>query len=932
MEFVIGQRWASQGEKNLGLGIVTQVDFRRVTIHFPAACETRTFASEAAPLSRIRYRENDSIQDMREARYTVLALREEAGVITYQCLDAGGNPYELHELELNCFVQFSTPAQRLTNGQFSRLESHALRLATLSHLQRLQQAAVNGLLGARTNLLAHQIYIANEVASRQDPRVLLADEVGLGKTIEAGLILHHRVQCAQASRILILVPESLLHQWLVEMLRRFNLRFSIFDRSRVAALLEAGDEHPFESEQQVLCSLEEVCAQPALGDGVLAAHWDMLVVDEAHHLHWSPRGSSREYDLVEQLARKTDSLLLLTATPEQLGLESHFARLRLLDPARFHNLDSFRDEQAGFQGLNNLVREIQDGGDPLSGECRKRLARLLGDDAAVGEDREAVIRALLDRHGTGRVLFRNTRSAVSGFPARRVHIQALPKPQLYDGIPVGPRGYFPEQSIAQNNWIRDDPRVDWLEALIKSQRPDKILVICHLAESAMALERYFNLRAGIRCTAFHEGQSLVERDRAAAWFADTDAGAQVMICSEIGSEGRNFQFAHHLVLFDLPLDPDLVEQRIGRLDRIGQQQTIEIHVPYIRNTAHEVLFRWFHEGLDIFAQSCPAGNAIQEQFKERLDQQLQGATTELAGLIEQTRLHHAATRRILEQGRDRLLELNSCNPLKARQLIEQIEHEEQSRQLDAYMRKVFDHYGVDYEEHSDQTLILRPSGHLRTDHFPGLPADGISVCSDRAKALVREDLEFLSWEHPMVSEVMEMILNSDTGNACIASMHLKTLKPASLLLETCFTIDCVAPAKLQLHRYLPLSPTRLLLDAGGNNYTDAIPQATLDRLCQPLAPKIAQALMAKIHKPVDAMLVQAQKKVAALLPEIQAGARRALHRKLSAELDRLRALGKVNPGIRETEIDCLKNTLEDCDALIGRSEFQLQAIRLMINR
>ena len=87
---------------------------------------------------------------------------------------------------------------------------------------------------------------------------------------------------------------------------------------------------------------------------------------------------------------------------------------------------------------------------------------------------------------------------------------------------------------------------------------------------------------GIRATLFHEGMSLIERDRAAAWFADPEEGAQVLICSEIGSEGRNFQFAHHLVLFDLPSNPDLLEQRIGRLDRIGQNAVIKIHVPYVR--------------------------------------------------------------------------------------------------------------------------------------------------------------------------------------------------------------------------------------------------------------------------------------------------------------------------------------------------------------
>ena len=108
-----------------------------------------------------------------------------------------------------------------------------------------------------------------------------------------------------------------------------------------------------------------------------------------------------------------------------------------------------------------------------------------------------------------------------------------------------------------------------------------------------AWKSYLQLKVGIRCAAFYEGLSIIERDRAAAYFADTEGGAQVLVCSEIGSEGRNFQFAHHLVLFDLPLNPDLLEQRIGRLDRIGQTEIINIHVPYLEQSAQAVLFNWF---------------------------------------------------------------------------------------------------------------------------------------------------------------------------------------------------------------------------------------------------------------------------------------------------------------------------------------------------
>ena len=152
-----------------------------------------------------------------------------------------------------------------------------------------------------------------------------------------------------------------------------------------------------------------------------------------------------------------------------------------------------------------------------------------------------------------------------------------------------------------------DPRVTQLTSLLKDLRPEKVLVIAASADTVLDLSGYLKTTQGIDAAVFHEDMSMVERDRAAAFFADKISGSQVMICSEIGSEGRNFQFAHHLVLFDLPLDPDLLEQRIGRLDRIGQTETINIHVLYLRNSAQEIMYNWYHTALDAFENTCPNG-------------------------------------------------------------------------------------------------------------------------------------------------------------------------------------------------------------------------------------------------------------------------------------------------------------------------------------
>ena len=209
-------------------------------------------------------------------------------------------------------------------------------------------------------MIPHQISIAAEVASRLAPRVLLADEVGLGKTIEAGLILHRLHLTGRASRILVLLPPALLNQWFVEMFRRFQMSFSIFDEDRCLSL-EASGVNPFLDSQLVICALDFLSSNPNRAEQAREAGWDLLVVDEAHHLAWSPAGGGAEYNLVESLARSVPGLLLLTATPQQLGLEGHFARLRLLDPERYSDLESFLHESDRYESVAKAIDALMAG-------------------------------------------------------------------------------------------------------------------------------------------------------------------------------------------------------------------------------------------------------------------------------------------------------------------------------------------------------------------------------------------------------------------------------------------------------------------------------------------------------------------------------------------------------------------------------------------
>jgi ATP-dependent helicase HepA len=956
MTFIIGQRWISNTESQLGLGIITDLQGRQVGISFPAADEERIYAVDNAPLSRIIYKEGDEISTNDQQKIHVTHIKEQNGLVLYTGLDESGNEVQIKELALNCFIKLSTPEQRLFSGLLDKLNAFKLRIETLNNTSRLQQSVVRGLLGSRTSHLPHQVYIASEVAQRYAPRVLLADEVGLGKTIEAGMILHYQLHTGRAKRVLIVVPATLIHQWLVEMIRRFNLYFSIFDQSRYDQVHNSDEfddkdaelyetrvkENLFDSEQLVLCSLDFLMGNDEARQQALTADWDLLVVDEAHHLHWSEEAVSPEYSCIEQLAAHSKGLLLLTATPEQVGIQSHFARLRLLDPSRFYDLAVFKKEEERYQETNTLVQKLIEYKDStqaeeLSSELKSQLHSYLGDHST--SNINDTIRSLLDRHGTGRVLFRNTRTAIQGFPERHLHSYPLPRPSLYNSLAelTGVINLYPESTLENGLWIENDPRVAWLINKIDELYPKKILVICAKAKTAIALEQHLKLKAGIRSTAFHEGLSIIERDRAAAYFAEEEDGAQILVCSEIGSEGRNFQFAHNLVLFDLPLNPDLLEQRIGRLDRIGQRHTIEIHVPYLLNTAQELLFRWYNEGINLFEKSCSVGFSIYELFQDRLLPLLEKAMLEsdsasMDELIADTKSYTEQISQALQAGRDKLLELNSCDLPKARELIDAIEGEENCLELENYMAKVFHEYAIDHEYHSEYAEILRPTEHMKTSHFPGLKEDGVTVTYSRTKALVREDMEFLSWEHPMVNESMEMILDSELGNATLTTISIKNIAPGTIFLETFYTVNCAAPKELQLDRFLPFTPIRILMDVTGKNLSKILGYEQLNEMCEPVKRHLGYPIVKQVRDDLEHILANSNKVAEEQMAEMINLGQTEMKQSIGHEVSRLEALQKINPAIRDEEIAFFKQQIEDSEHFINSATLKLQALRVVINK
>ena len=932
--FIPGQRWSSNSEPELGLGIIEDVDPQFVNILFPACDELRRYSVDSPPLHRIRFQPGNTIQDVTGDELTIDEVEEKNGLLTYIC-----DGQHLSEARLNANMADRGPIERLMDGQAVDDNSFDLRLRALRAMFDWRRSPVRGLYGGKMDLIPHQLYIAHEVSNRQSPRVLLADEVGLGKTIEACLVLNRLLVCGRANRVLILVPGSLVHQWFVELLRRFNHWFSIFDEERCLSI-ESGqsEENPFEDDQLILVDIDWLAESPKRSNQAIAAGWDLLIVDEAHHLKWNAQNPSDKYKLVDALGQAAHALLLLTATPEQVGLENHFARLRLLDHSRFSDFEAFKTETENYKPVAALCRKLllnesltdNDLGqfpvsESLLGQAENEICN---NGQLSGATREKLIRELADRHGTGRVLFRNTRKAISGFPKRLAKLSSLQPGQAENGAALGQAEFESDIGLAEEEFqpdYSDNPRIKWLADLLREFESDKFLLICRTRQKTAAIEESLRSQINIKSAVFHEELSLVQRDRNAAWFADDD-GARLLVCSEIGSEGRNFQFCRHLILFDLPLNPELIEQRIGRLDRIGQKHDILIHVPTVKNSKQERLAKWQHLGLNTFEESIPGGQALMTKYRDQLLKAIEAKSSNMKVLIKDTAKSREALKLKLEEGKDQLIEINSHSTEVSTELIGKIRESEKSAELESLMLRLFDLFGLGVDDAGRQTYRLTNTERLPVN-LPGHRGGTVVVTFDRELAVSRDDQVYLSWDHPIVTGCIEQMLGSHEGTTSFVIWESDG--NPTLLLEMVFVVECLAPAKLHADRFLPPTPVRVVLNHQGKPALGEDGRfVTLPDTIQP-GPTHVIAEIAQVRDLISPMSKAAEKLANGQIEKMKALAKETMTNSLTAEVTRLESLAKLNENVREDEIESLKTEQAALAACLEQSRSRIDSVRLI---
>jgi len=554
-----GDRLTHRENPALGPGRVVAVSGRALDVEFPSAGTRLRLAADSAALAPLELRPGQRVRRVSSGLESRIARLHSDG----RAALGDGTEADLDDLWP---VDERELLERLAAGDVDRFEDFALRLDAL-RLSALREAqGLGSFLGGRIRLFPHQLHVA-ERATRQDPvRWLLADEVGLGKTVEACLVLNHLVRTRRLERCLVVAPATLTVQWLGELWRKYHQVFVLLDEERLKDVARdfGAQFNPFDTHRRVVTSLETMIAEPRLIRWAVEAGIDLLVVDEAHHLR-RPRGHAGDpaYRAVEPITRLGRHVLLLTATPLEDDAHGFFRLLQLLRPAEFASEEEFERRLDGGEPLppcTSSTRRADIGGLPP-----RRPVPVVLDDPAAWRPRLDLETALRE-------------SPAADALARR-RAGARVQRALSSGAAVA--GHLgPEQSslraLADAADARD-PRIAWLADKARGwkERGQKTLVFVAHMETLELLRGEMSRRVQLATAAFHERLSPARRDIEVAQFR-RPSGPSLLVSTEAGGEGRNFEFCDRLVLFDLPWDPATVEQRIGRLDRIGRTRDVEI--------------------------------------------------------------------------------------------------------------------------------------------------------------------------------------------------------------------------------------------------------------------------------------------------------------------------------------------------------------------
>jgi SNF2 family DNA or RNA helicase len=662
------------------------------------------------------------------------------GKISYEFLKENGKLSQIDESEVHS-KYIPNIGRQISQGQFDSPRQFLIKYWAYLFHSYYTSYQIKCITNSRLSLMPHQINVTHRLSEEFFPRIILADEVGLGKTIEAGIYIKEMMARNLAERIIIIVPASLVKQWQFEMRNKFNIDFTIYDGKKIKELERKGTyksaemyQNPFYYDNLIICSLQ-FARNPKYIELISAISWDIVIFDEAHHLRRylinAITGRYREtlnYELARNLSFKSESMLLLTATPLQLHSFELFSLIELIHPESFSNFGDFEHFRKNMPFINLLITNINQI-DKLNNFEVKNTVKLLKDLNYINKDKNNeqilseikseelrlnILKKIEHDHTLSKFLIRNRKKNIftEELINKRIVYTIIVNPtkeeldvyneirlylaQIYNSSPskenVG-LGFVLatlqklltsskyailkslERRLEQINRFKniflnldaikeEDPEyfelevedefldsenfdkfkdkltqeqieygsnvlnqqnilnefytklknipydsksnklVEILNQIYSRSPKEKILIFTQFVDTLNFLKDMLKKENDdYFIEIFYGGLDKEQKDEAVERFRNNQ-DFSVLISTEIGGEGRNFQFCRTLINYDLPWNPMKLEQRIGRLDRIGQEsREIYIYNFYLEGTVETDVVYALIKRINLFEES-----------------------------------------------------------------------------------------------------------------------------------------------------------------------------------------------------------------------------------------------------------------------------------------------------------------------------------------
>jgi len=754
--FQVGQRVLSQTEPELGEGLVVTVATREITVRF--LDENRKYRIAQAPLTRSLWEVGRPFLTALGLQKAVELSRETDKIYEYL---SEGLWYKECDVQ-NCNTNnpdagFKWQALDNPNPQALGLYYWLLKID-----QSRGQALWRSLAPARIHLLPHQLAVAHRALSQKQVRLMLADEVGLGKTIEAGLIYLSLESQRKISRVLIIVPEVLIHQWLVEFYRKFHTFFHLSDTPPLES--ETYQQYWLKSDKHIT-SLDFLSKNPQLAQAILDVSWDLVILDEAHSWLRPPNTLPEKQQLKQltQICQHATHCLLLSATPtdwDQSALKNRINCLQIGPSPEFKHHSIPPSQNSKSKDPPDLSKWII---------CNRRDVLPELPSRKIITPKLEITKKWIQ---TLQTLFTQSRGEPQpthpphpdlSFQLKKLGSQFQGNEDPYTWIlgkqeslvktslkgPLAGLGFEPSKLYA--TLLKEDPRLPWLLSFLKLlPENEKAVLFCAGSSLLLKIKAELARLTRIPILAFHEEMDLFARDRGAAQFT-TDNSIKLLLCTEMGTEGRNFQAACHVILWDLPPTPALLEQRIGRLHRIGQTREVCIYPLILPFSPFQEIFDWYGKVLNAFTGSCNWHHPIHEEY---LNAYLHGPSENVHKLLEVISEHAKKITQKEQEQRDPEMEMRPQDRQVAQELSQTLLSDQSAPELQSFLELFSEIFGLEcaYSPESELGHLYPGPGTLVTK-VPGLPENGFHYTLSRNKALEREDLMYITWEHPWIHQV-----------------------------------------------------------------------------------------------------------------------------------------------------------------------------------